>query len=97
MGKEEENDIRLMLQTHMMNSESRAKSIEDIAKRVELALVGDEQMGNPGLVKKVSAHEKKLKGYDTIKNKIIGGALAISGASGIAGYFSAEFIKWVTK
>jgi alcohol dehydrogenase YqhD (iron-dependent ADH family) len=57
---------------------SRLEKIEGALKRIETALVGDSEMGNPGLVKRVGTVEGKVKILQAERVKFLG---AVAGAS----------------
>jgi hypothetical protein len=56
----------------------RLVKIEQAVGRIETALVGDSEMGNPGLVKRVGTVEGKVKTLQTERVKFLG---AVAGAS----------------
>ncbi|HWA27842.1 MAG TPA: hypothetical protein VG734_19460 [Lacunisphaera sp.] len=56
----------------------RLEDMENALQRIETALIGDSEMGNPGLVKRVGAVEGKVKTIQNDRIKLIG---AVTGAS----------------
>lgn len=52
------------------------------ARRIELALMGDEQMGVNGIVQKVEYHGKKISEFETDKTKVVTGATILGAIAG---------------
>ena len=74
-------------------SSDRLSNLEKSVNRIEVALLGDEEMNIKGIADKVKEHDDQLKGYNNLKNKGLGLFAAFSFISSIVFYFIIEAVK----
>lgn len=59
--------------------DDRIQNIEEALARIETALIGDSEMGNPGLVHRVGTVESKVKHIEGDRLKLIGVVTGVGG------------------
>jgi hypothetical protein len=67
------------LETRLSNVESHLERIENMINKMYIHIVGDQEFGHEGLIKRVQLLEKQNEKLMEYKNKLIGGSVVAGG------------------